>query len=232
MRALQIAASESAGKTTLYQHRNEPLYSTTVAGAGTGGVPASSDVWSVLQRSTALCGDSAAMAAVASLASESACWREVQVDTMALDDVLARDEIERARVIKIDVEGGEWAVLRGMTRLLHLARDVEIVVEISPKWLRLQSSSAAALFAHMRQLGFHAYALPREDYEITRCFGSVAAPRAFVRYHHGALFGAPLRSPGAAERCTELSTSAGPRPSVLWSDQTKPVTKPLRRHRV
>ena len=113
---------------------------------------------------------------MAALAAERECWREVGVARAPLDALLSESQLRRARVVKIDVEGGEMAVLRGMQRLLAgggdgggcARRDLEIVVEISPRWLKLQSSSAAALLRFMRDRGFHAYALT-EDYEVARC---------------------------------------------------------------
>ena len=165
VRAMQLAAGEAAGNATLYQHRNEPLYNTTVRGAGAGGVAAATDVWAVLQKSAAL--DAAAASAVSALAAERACWREVQVPQASLDDVLAGDE-RAPRVVKIDVEGGEWAVLRGMESILR-QNDASIELSSSsPKWLKLQSTSARALLDYMRERGFHAYALPADDYEIAR----------------------------------------------------------------
>ena len=177
VRAMQLAAGEAAGNVTLYQHRNEPLYNTTVRGAGAGGVAAATDVWSVLQKSAAL--DAAAASAVSALAAERACWKEVKVPQASLDDVLAGDE-RAPRVVKIDVEGGEWAVLRGMESILRQNdAPIEIVVELSPKWLKLQSTSARALLDYMRERGFHAYALPADDYEIARCHDAppTAPPR-------------------------------------------------------
>ena len=115
--------------------------------------------------------------AVAALAVEGV-WRSVRVPCATLDDVLSADEVRRARVVKIDVEGGEWAVLRGMGTTLAQGRpDLEVVVELTPRWLRAQGVSAAALIRHMHeQGGFHAYVLADEDYEITRCHDAVHAP--------------------------------------------------------
>ena len=68
------------------------------------------------------------------------------------------------------MEGGEWKVLQGMARVLAEARDdVEIVVELSPKWLALHAASATSVVQHMRARGFHAYTLHSEDYEVARC---------------------------------------------------------------
>ena len=139
IRPLQLAAAEAEGRTTLYQHRREPLYSTTVAGAGAGGVAASADVWSVVQASGATGRDQTASASVAQLAQDSACWHQVTVRKAPLDELLSADECARARVVKVDVEGGEWTVLRGMSRVLEIASpELEIVVEVTPKWLALQ----------------------------------------------------------------------------------------------
>ena len=175
VRVVEAAAAEATGIITLYQHKRDALYNTTVAGAGAGGVAAGGDVWSVLQAQARM--GAAAMAAVSQLAAETSVWRSVQVPKEPLDALLNDSERARARVVKIDVEGGEWAVLRGMSALLAEGRaDLEVVVEVTPKWLKLQASSAQAVVQHMRQHGFHAYVL-REDYELARCVPLPPPPR-------------------------------------------------------
>lgn len=53
------------------------------------------------------------------------------VDALPLTEILDADEIAKARVIKIDVEGSEGAVVAGMADLLSATRqDVEILVEV------------------------------------------------------------------------------------------------------
>ena len=49
VRTVTLAASDRAGELLLYENQREPLYSTTVAGAGAGGVAAASDVWTIMQ---------------------------------------------------------------------------------------------------------------------------------------------------------------------------------------
>ena len=185
-------APQASGSITLFQHKRDALYNTTVIGAGAGGVAASSDVWALLQSrgldsfgggATA----AATMAAVSQLAEENACWREVCVDKAPLDALLTEKEASAARVVKIDVEGGEWAVIRGMSHLLGEEAcncdglqgrlrhtELEIVVEVTPKWLKKQSCSVEQLLSYMESRGFHAYVL-HEDYEVGRC----AAGRRF-----------------------------------------------------
>ena len=178
VRTVVAAAADVAGKTTLYRHRSEPLYSTTVAGAGAGGVEASSSVWAVLQGSSAVQGDAGTAAAVSVLAGDD-MWSKNDVEASRLDDILSEEERRSARVIKVDVEGGEWAVLCGMSRVIEQGRpDLELVIELTPRWLRMQGVSAAHVIRHMHALGFNAYKLG-DDYEISRCLplGVPARPR-------------------------------------------------------
>lgn len=85
------------------------------------------------------------------------------VPARALPDILTSTELTTARVIKVDVEGAEGAVLRGLIPSLERLRpDVELAIEITPQRLEELGDTAeqllAALFAH----GFHPYRLPND----------------------------------------------------------------------
>ena len=56
--------------------------------------------------------------------------------------------------------------------------DLELVIELTPRWLRMHGVSAAHVIRHMHALGFNAYKLG-DDYEISRCLplGVPARPR-------------------------------------------------------
>jgi len=144
-----------------------------VAGAGAGGVAAGTDVWALLQGSGALgalggTGASGAMGEVSRLAG-GGVWRETRVRAAPLDALLSEEQVRTARLLKVDVEGGEWAVLRGAAALLRDAPPtLEVVVEVTPRWLALQGSSVPQLLRHMRALGFWPYILAHDDYEIRR----------------------------------------------------------------
>jgi FkbM family methyltransferase len=59
---------------------------------------------------------------------------EAQVKAAPLDDLLTPEELATARLVKINVEGTELAVLAGIQRLVaHGRRDLEIVVELTPE---------------------------------------------------------------------------------------------------
>ena len=100
---------------------------------------------------------------------EGGVWRTTRVRSAPLDALLGEAEVRTARVLKVDVEGGEWAVLQGGAALLRDApATLEVVVEVTPKWLELQGTTVRSLLQHMRGLGFNPYLLAHEDYEIAR----------------------------------------------------------------
>ncbi len=84
-----------------------------------------------------------------------------EVPAYPLGELLQPDELARARLIKIDVEGGEPQVLHGMLGVVsQLARDVEILVELSPMWWDVASLTADAVLEPWVQAGFNVYEIP------------------------------------------------------------------------
>ena len=85
---------------------------------------------------------------------------EAIVRAAKLQDLLPLETISRARLIKIDVEGAEWPVLRGMAAILPaLSARTEIVVEIEPESLREQSTSVEEFISVFERGGFQPYTL-------------------------------------------------------------------------
>jgi FkbM family methyltransferase len=85
---------------------------------------------------------------------------EGEVPAAPVTSLLTADELTGARVIKIDVEGFEFAVLRGLLPGLGQARsDLELVVEVHPAWLRGQGHSAADMAHVLAAEGFNCYGL-------------------------------------------------------------------------
>lgn len=86
-----------------------------------------------------------------------------QVEAFPLGELLEPAEISTARVIKIDVEGAEGSVVRGMIPMLDKLRpDCEITVEVTPDRMAQLGDSAEELMKAMRDHGFHAYRLVNE----------------------------------------------------------------------
>ena len=83
-------------------------------------------------------------------------WRArcERVNVTTLDAFSAASGAHRLLYLKVDVEGGEWAVLQGARRLLADGpQSLEVVVEVTPKWLSMSGVSVSRLFAHMAVFG-------------------------------------------------------------------------------
>ncbi|MFD7223256.1 FkbM family methyltransferase [Streptomyces sp. NPDC059892] len=86
-----------------------------------------------------------------------------EIEARPLPELLESEEIARARVIKIDVEGAEGPVVRGMVPMLDKLRpDAEITVEVSPDRMAQLGDSAEELLTTMRDHGFNVYRLAND----------------------------------------------------------------------
>ncbi|MFE0172540.1 FkbM family methyltransferase [Streptomyces sp. NPDC059002] len=105
-----------------------------------------------------------------------------EMEAVPLPELLEADELARARVIKIDVEGAEGGVVRGLKGVLDQLRpDVEIAVEVTPERMAQLGDSADELLATLRDHGFHAYRLGN-DYAPGGYPWSMRHPVAPVRW--------------------------------------------------
>ncbi|WP_274914799.1 FkbM family methyltransferase [Streptomyces sp. WZ-12] len=85
----------------------------------------------------------------------------LDVEAQPLPALVKPEEIAAARVIKIDVEGAEGAVVRGLEPLLaRLRPDAEITVEVTPERMARLGDSLDELLDTMARHGFHTYRLP------------------------------------------------------------------------
>jgi FkbM family methyltransferase len=108
---------------------------------------------------------------------------EGEVRAAPLPSLLSADEMARARIVKVDVEGAEWAVAQGMRPLLSACReDLEIVIEVSPDRLAEQGHSVAEIFELFLNHGFRAYRI-ENDYEMISYVPPVAN-KPIVRIAH------------------------------------------------
>jgi len=83
---------------------------------------------------------------------------EGTISAAPLADLLEPEEIATASLVKIDVEGAEVAVLRGMKAFLdQCPNDVEVVVELSPLWWTERSQSPQDVLQPFVAAGFNVY---------------------------------------------------------------------------
>ncbi|MEU9213119.1 FkbM family methyltransferase [Streptomyces sp. NPDC048415] len=86
-----------------------------------------------------------------------------EIEACPLPELLNPSEIANARVIKIDVEGAEGSVVRGLAPVLdELRSDAEITVEVTPERMAQLGDSAEELMKTMADAGFHAYRLAND----------------------------------------------------------------------
>ncbi len=77
-----------------------------------------------------------------------------------LSEILEPQEIARARLVKVDVEGAEGKVVPGLIPLLGSTRtDLELIIEFHPQWLTEPGRSADELVRLIQAAGFEAYRL-------------------------------------------------------------------------
>jgi len=82
----------------------------------------------------------------------------VEVQALPLADILSEDEVRKTRIIKIDVEGAELQVLRGLAPLLGRMRaDLEVAMEVSPSLMPGAEAAREEIFSVMRAAGFSAF---------------------------------------------------------------------------
>jgi FkbM family methyltransferase len=104
-----------------------------------------------------------------------------RVAARPLPELATESELRAARVIKIDVEGAEHLVVKGLAAsLASLRADVELVVEVNPDALARQSVSVPEMLAPLTAAGFHAYELVN-SYRPSRHLLAAASPPVRVR---------------------------------------------------
>jgi hypothetical protein len=96
-----------------------------------------------------------------------------------LDKLITIDEAKSARLIKIDVEGAEDSVIRGMIDLFPVLRsDCEIVLELNP-----ELNDTGFIMRTLRNHGWHPFSIlpgdrmdnyfTRKSYSVERLTGSI-----------------------------------------------------------
>jgi len=116
-----------------------------------------------------------------------------EIEAYPLPELLDPSEIAKARVIKIDVEGAEGSVIRGLAPMLDKLRpDAEITVEVTPERMAQLGDSADELLKTMTEAGFHVYRL-HNDY----------APESYPSAVRGGI-SAPARWRGPIEGESDL----------------------------
>lgn len=84
--------------------------------------------------------------------------RKITVSATTLDALTKENGIGRIDFIKMDIEGGETAALRGMQDTLRKP-EVSLVFEFAPEWIRKAGSEPLAMLRHLESKGFKLFAI-------------------------------------------------------------------------
>lgn len=111
---------------------------------------------------------------VASVAAKGEQKLEAVIPAKPLSSIIGEENLLRARIIKIDVEGAEASVIRGISSLLSKFGDeTEWVVEVNPGSSEEKIDEVTNLIASFRSAGYKLYQLTN-DY----CDGAYLLPNA------------------------------------------------------
>ncbi len=88
-------------------------------------------------------------------------WEVTEVPARPLDDLLTDEGIQAIHVLKMDVQGFEQMVVRGMQRTLRRSSRIVLLSEFWPKGLREAGGDAHAYLKELTDLGFQLHELGR-----------------------------------------------------------------------
>ncbi|MEU2354584.1 hypothetical protein ABZ599_16715 [Streptomyces misionensis] len=104
-------------------------------------------------------------------------------DAAPLPQLLTKAELATARLIKLDVEGGEAAAVRGLAPLVpRLRDDAELVIEVTPKLLAKQDQVVDDVLGPLCEHGFNVYRLAN-DYAAATYPAALAKPAPAVQWN-------------------------------------------------
>ncbi len=84
---------------------------------------------------------------------------KITVACSNLDSVLTNLNIDRVDLIKMDIEGGEGAALRGMEKTLAGSTPLRLVVEFAPAWIRAAGGTPLSFLQNLTRDGFKIFAI-------------------------------------------------------------------------
>ena len=85
-----------------------------------------------------------------------------RVTLQRLDETIPLELHEQIRLLKIDVEGAECSALQGAEGILRNAKNLIVLVEITPDRLQDLGGSAAAIFEFMERMGYSPHHIPND----------------------------------------------------------------------
>ena len=105
----------------------------------------------------------------------------VEVQGVRLDRLLPPQEVPSLRLVKVDVQGAEGRVLRGMEQWLRDKRSLHLVCEYDPQAIKAVGEDPWQYLLWLKELGFSLWDLDEKRGEKVR----VAAEELYEKYREG-----------------------------------------------
>lgn len=90
----------------------------------------------------------------------------IEVDTITLDEFFRKEAKQRIDIIKIDAEGAEWLILRGMENLIRINKKLKILIEFWPEGVRSLGSNPLELVNILYDNNFRVQLVDQDKQEI------------------------------------------------------------------
>lgn len=104
------------------------------------------------------------------------------VELVTIDDMARRRGIAPVAIIKIDVQGYELEVCRGMTAVLDVNPGVTVILEYAPADMRRYGDEPHELVRFFTDRGYHVYRVTRRGHVITTRPGGLPDPLPWPGY--------------------------------------------------
>lgn len=92
------------------------------------------------------------------------------IETHRIDDWLIREKIDtkKIKLIKIDVQGSELSVIRGLKGLLEAPYEMHLILEIHPQSMLCYNHNPDDIFKEMRSYEFSSLTIGKDNYLFTK----------------------------------------------------------------
>ncbi|MDP3935194.1 MAG: FkbM family methyltransferase [Candidatus Giovannonibacteria bacterium] len=84
---------------------------------------------------------------------------KISVEARDLDSFFAKPGSPKIDVVKMDIEGGEYAALQGMKKILSENRGLALIVEFAPAWIVASGNTPLNFLKYIESFGFEIFAI-------------------------------------------------------------------------
>jgi len=101
----------------------------------------------------------------------------IDIETTTIDEFLKDEEVD---VIRMDVEGAEWFIIKGMRNILEGIKPLILIIEVHPNFIRNYGGDPIVMLNRLLDSGFKIKYLVKSQREssisIRRCMKGIAYP--------------------------------------------------------